>query len=236
MVIWNHEVTKTSLGGCDPCCRVTVHALPTKVPVEERGWVDRTQSHHRNWHMEKTLLICSQAHVNNAWNPWALTELNHPSYEHCRTAIPSNALFLAGGWAWRIFAAPNQQPCHGPSDRERGSLGRHGVLKGPIQERCWQKLTWADAPSRAHMFCTVEQLPASTSPVVQLQTFLQIVSMTRAAMLGSLEKAVWVSPNIWARWQNPLNAPKPQSRENSPVLQQLRPTVLQQTSFLRALG
>lgn len=25
--------------------------------------------------------------------------------------------------------------------RERGSLGRHGVLKGPTQERCWQKLT-----------------------------------------------------------------------------------------------
>jgi len=126
MVIWNHEVTKASLGGCDPCCRVTVHALPTKVPMEERGWVDRTQSHHRNWHMEKTLLICSQAHVNNAWNPWALTELNHPSYEHCRTAIPSNALFLAGGWAWRTFAAPNQQPCHGPSDRARVHTQREG--------------------------------------------------------------------------------------------------------------
>lgn len=79
--------------------------------------------------------LSSQAHVNNAWNPWALTELNHPSYEHCRTAIPSNALFLAGGWAWQLFAVPNQQPCHGPSDRVHMHIQRGKAWAGM---GCWR--------------------------------------------------------------------------------------------------
>lgn len=61
-------------------------------------------------------------------------------------------------------------------------------------------------------------LSASASPTVQLQSFPQKASTIGAAVSGSLETAVQVSPNIWGEWQNPFNTSLSQSGEGRSLL------------------